>query len=110
MILEINIACVFDINKVSMRGSDTRRQVVDEEGEEDQRDNTQGNYESDEPQNCDEQPNDDQVAVSGEDTRQTESDGEEYEANPPSPGQLSRTQSDPTPMPTEEDRDRVSSS
>ena len=44
----------------------------------------------------------------GEDDRQTESDGEEYEAAPPSPGQLSRTQSDPTPMPTEEERDHVS--
>ena len=93
-----------------MRGSNTHRQVVDEEDEEDQTSNTQGRYESDEEQNDGDQPGDDQGAVSGEDTRQTESDGEEYEANPPSPGQLSRTQSDPTPMPTEEDRDRVSSS
>ena len=93
-----------------MRGSDTRRQVVDEEDEEDQRSNPQGSYGADEQQDCDDQPNDDQGAVAGEDTRQTESDGEEYQANPPSPGQLSRTQSDPTPMPTEEDRDRVSGS
>ena len=35
------------------------------------------------------------------------SDGEQLEADPPSPGQLSRTQSDPTPMPTEEERDEV---
>lgn len=87
-----------------MRGFDTNRHVVDEADEEDQRSNGQG-----EQQDYDEQPNDDQGAVDGEDTRQTESDGEEYDANPPSPGQLSRTQSDPTPMPTEEDRDRVSS-
>ena len=95
---------------VPMRGSDTHRQFVQEEDEEDQRSSAQGRYESDEQQNYEEEPNDDQRAVTGEDTRQTESDGEEYEANPPSPGQLSRTQSDPTPMPTEEDRDRVSSS
>ena len=92
-----------------MRGSDTHHQVV-EEDEEDQTSGAQGRYEPDEQQNYDEQPDDDQGAVTGEDTRQTESDGEEYEANPPSPGQLSQTQSDPTPMPTEEDRDRVSSS
>ena len=92
-----------------MRGSDTNRQVVDEADEEDQRSNAQGGYDSDGQQDHGEQPNDDQGAVYGESTRQTESDGDEYDANPPSPGQLSRTQSDPTPMPTEEDRDRVSS-
>ena len=93
-----------------MRGSNSHADVVDEEDGDDQRSSAQARYDVDEQQDYDEQPDDDQGAVAGEDTRQTENDGEEYDANPPSPSQLSRTQSDPTPMPTQEDRDRVSSS
>ena len=85
-----------------MRGSTNHNEPIDEE-EDDRRRNTDNDYDQDEQQDDDEQ-------LQGEDQRATECDGEEYGAEPPSPSQLSRTQSDPTPMPTEAERDKVSES